>query len=148
VPHRMGNGHANLAPYQAFATIDGDLIVAVGNDGQFRKLCTVLGLPLADDPRFATNPARVANRAALIPEIAAAIAGWHKADLYEALEQVGVPAGPINAVDEVFADPQVIARGMRIERGGIPGVASPIVIDGARMISPSPSPRRPQEAMP
>lgn len=143
VPHRMGNGHANLVPYQAFATSDGDLIVAVGNDSQFRKLCAVLGLDLADDERFATNPARVTNRAALIPPLATAIAGWAKADLYEALEGVGVPAGPINDIADVFADPQVIARGMRIERDGLPGLASPIVIDGERMVSDRASPRRP-----
>lgn len=143
VPHRMGNGHANLAPYQAFTCADGELIVAVGNDGQFRKLCTVLALPLADDPRFATNPERVRNRPALIAALTAAIVQWHKADLYDALEGVGVPAGPINTVAEVFADPQVLARGMAVMRDGIPGVASPIVIDGTRMVSDSPSPKRP-----
>lgn len=143
VPHRMGNGHANLVPYQAFATKDGELIVAVGNDSQFRKLCGVLGLDLAADPRFATNPARVTHRDALIPLLARTILDWSKADLYEALEREGVPAGPINAIDEVFADPQVIARGMKIDRAGIPGLASPIVIDGERMVSDRPSPRRP-----
>ncbi|MBO9713978.1 CaiB/BaiF CoA-transferase family protein [Sphingomonas sp.] len=143
VPHRMGNGHANLAPYQAFAAKDGDLIIAVGNDSQFRKLCSVLGLALADDPRFATNPGRVTNRAELIPPIEAAIAGWSKAELAEALEREGVPAGPINSVAEVFADPQVVARGMRIERDGLPGVAGPIVIDGERMVSDRAPPRRP-----
>ena len=143
VPHRMGNGHANLAPYQSFACADGELIIAVGNDGQFARLCDVLGLPLANDSRFATNPARVGNRAALIAALTVAIVGWRKADLYEALEAAGVPAGPINRVDEVFADPQVIARGMAIERGGIPGVASPIVIDGTRMVSDTASPPRP-----
>jgi len=143
VPHRMGNGHANLVPYQAFETRDGALIVAVGNDSQFRKLCTMLGLALGDDPRFATNPARVTNRAALIPLLDAAIRTWAKADLYEALEAAGVPAGPINAVDEVFADPQVLARGMQIVRDGLPGLASPIVIDGERMISDRASPKRP-----
>lgn len=142
VPSRMGNGHANLAPYQAFATADGDLIVAVGNDSQFRKLCGVLGLDLAGDQRFATNPARVTNRKALIPTLAAAIAGWDKADLYEALEAAGVPAGPINDIADVFADPQVIARGMQIVRDGLPGLASPIVIDGERMVSEKASPRR------
>ncbi len=145
VPHRMGNGHANLAPYQSFVCADGDLIIAVGNDGQFRKLCDVLALPLADDARFATNPARVTNRAALIAALTATIVTWRKADLYEALEQAGVPAGPINRVDEVFADPQVIARGMAIDRGGIPGVASPIMIDGQRMVSDRASPPRPVE---
>ncbi len=142
VPHRMGNGHANLAPYQAFACKDGDLIVAVGNDSQFLKLCRVLGLALAEDARFATNPARLANRAALIMALSDAIAGWSKAELYEALERVGVPAGPINAVDEVFADPQVVARGMRVAPGGLPGIASPIVIDGVRMVAERGSPRR------
>ncbi|MEI9852962.1 MAG: CaiB/BaiF CoA-transferase family protein [Sphingomonas sp.] len=143
VPHRMGNGHANLVPYQAFAARDGELIVAVGNDSQFRRLCGVLGLALADDARFATNPGRVTHRGALIPLLDAAIATWAKADLYEALEAAGVPAGPINRVDEVFADPQVVARGMRLALDGLPGVASPIVIDGQRMVSDRPSPRRP-----
>lgn len=143
VPHRMGNGHANLAPYQSFAACDGDLIVAVGNDSQFRKLCAVLKLPLADDARFATNPGRVQNRAEMIPLLDAAIATWRKADLAWALEETGVPAGPINRVDEVFADTQVVARGLAIEKDGIPGVASPIVIDGVRMVSDKASPPRP-----
>lgn len=143
VPHRMGNGHANLAPYQAFACADGDLIIAVGNDGQFRRLCVVLGLDLADDPRFATNPARVENRRAMIPLLAAAIGAWDKAALYEALEAAGIPAGPINTVAEVFADPQVIARGMQVMLDGLPGVASPIVIDGERMVADRASPARP-----
>lgn len=142
VPHRMGNGHANLVPYQAFACADGELIVAVGNDAQFARLCAVLGLDLAADSRFATNPGRVTHRDALIPQLARATLEWAKADLYEALEQAGVPAGPINAVDEVFADPQVVARGMRIEREGLPGLASPIVIDGERMVSDRASPKR------
>jgi len=143
VPHRMGNGHANLVPYQAFHTKDGELIIAVGNDSQFRKLCGVLGLPHGSEERFATNPARVIHRETLIPLLEAAIAKWTKADLYEALEAEGVPAGPINTIDEVFADPQVIARGMRIERGGLPGVASPITIDGERMVADKASPKRP-----
>ncbi len=143
VPHRMGNGHANLVPYQAFAASDGDLIVAVGNDGQFAQLCVALGLTLADDPAYATNPARVANRATLIPLLSAAIAGWRKADLAWALEERGVPAGPINRLDEAFADPQVVARGLRITLDGIPGVASPIVIDGERMVADLPPPARP-----
>ena len=143
VPHRMGNGHANLVPYQAFHTKDGELIIAVGNDSQFRKLCGVLGLEYGTDPRFATNPQRVVNRAALIPLLDAAIRQWAKADLYEALEAEGVPAGPINTVDEVFADPQVAARGMKIERDGLPGIATPIMIDGERMAAERASPRRP-----
>ncbi|GAA4771816.1 CaiB/BaiF CoA-transferase family protein [Stakelama sediminis] len=142
VPHRMGNGHSNLVPYQAFAASDGALIIAVGNDAQFRKLCAILDLDLASDPRFATNPARVANRDTLIPLLEQAIEPLRKADLAAALEAEGVPAGPINTVAEVFADPQVTARGMQIAPGGLPGVASPIVIDGERMVSDRPSPPR------
>jgi crotonobetainyl-CoA:carnitine CoA-transferase CaiB-like acyl-CoA transferase len=141
VPTRMGNGHANLVPYQAFACADGELIIAVGNDAQWAKLRGVLGL--ADDSRFATNPDRVRNRDALIPTVARAVLDWGKADLAAALEAVGVPAGPINAIDEVFADRQVIARGMAIVREAIPGVAGPIVIDGERMVADRASPPRP-----
>ncbi|SFP34281.1 CaiB/BaiF CoA transferase family protein [Sphingomonas rubra] len=143
VPRRMGNGHANLVPYQAFPAMDGELIVAVGNDGQFRRLCAVLGLNLANDPRFATNPARVTHRDALIPLLGAAIGGWRKAELAWALEEQGIPAGPINTVAETFADPQVVAREMALAIDGIPGVASPIVIDGERMVSPLASPALP-----
>lgn len=141
VPHRMGNGHANLAPYQSFPAADGELIIAVGNDGQFARLCRVLGLGLADDPRFATNPGRVKNRAALIPLIEAATRGWRKDALAAALEDEGVPAGPINSVADAFGDAHVVARGLRIDRDGVPGVASPIVIDGERMVSETGSPR-------
>ncbi len=137
-PNRMGNGHANLVPYQAFACADGDLVIAVGNDAQFARLCAVIGRgDLAADPRFATNAGRVEHRRDLIPELAGAIARQSKAALYDALEAAGIPAGPINSVAEVFTDPQVIARGMRIEPEGaaIAGLASPIVIDGERMVS-------------
>lgn len=137
-PTRMGNGHANLVPYQAFACADGDLVVAVGNDAQFARLCDVIERgDLAADARFATNAGRVEHRRDLIPELAGGIARQSKAQLYEALEAAGIPAGPINSVAEVFADPQVIARGMRIAPEGvaIDGIASPIVIDGERMAS-------------
>ena len=142
VPHRMGNGHANLAPYQAFACSDGELIIAVGNDAQFARLCRVLRLDLDEDARFTTNPGRITHRDALIPALARATLDWSKHDLAEALEVAGVPAGPINRVDEVFDDPQVVARGMRVAIDGLPGVASPIVIDGQRMVADRPSPRR------
>ena len=141
-PRRLGNAHPNIAPYQTFALADGHIIVAVGNEGQFRKLCELLGLSaLADDPRFASNAGRVANRDALAAALSPAFALRHKDELLAALAAAGVPAGPINNVAEVFADPQVIARGMRIEREGVPGVASPIVIDGVRQVSDTPSPR-------
>jgi crotonobetainyl-CoA:carnitine CoA-transferase CaiB-like acyl-CoA transferase len=144
VPHRMGNGHANLVPYQAFAAADGEVIVAVGNDRQFIRLCELLGLQeLAADQRFETTAARVTHREALIPRLAAAIAGRGRAELSEALEAAGIPAGPINDVAQVFGDPQVVSRGMRLDHGDLPGVACPIVIDGRRQGSgrASPPPR-------
>ncbi|MBL0916852.1 MAG: CoA transferase [Sphingopyxis sp.] len=142
-PKRMGNGHANVVPYQAFATADGQLVVAVGNDSQYRKLCAILGEPgWADDARFANNAVRLANRAELIPLLAAKIATWDAQPLSLALEAEGVPAGPINDLAGVFSDPQVIARGMRFRPDGahIDGVASPIVIDGERMVAPTGAP--------
>ena len=142
-PRRMGNGHANVVPYQAFATADGQLVIAVGNDGQFRKLCMILGEPgWAGDPRFVTNAARLANRGELIPLLAAKIAAWEAQSLSLALEAEGVPAGPINDLAGVFADPQVQARGMRFRPDGasVDGLASPIVIDGERMAAPKGAP--------
>jgi crotonobetainyl-CoA:carnitine CoA-transferase CaiB-like acyl-CoA transferase len=141
VPHRMGNGHANLVPYQAFKVADGEVIVAVGNDGQFERLCGILGLAtLAEDERFRTNPARVVHREMLLPLLQDAMKQRSRAEFSEALEAAGIPAGPINPVDAVFADPQVIARGMRIDVDGLPGLASPIVIDGRRQVSERRSP--------
>jgi crotonobetainyl-CoA:carnitine CoA-transferase CaiB-like acyl-CoA transferase len=142
VPRRMGNGHINLVPYQAFEVADGEMIVAVGNDRQFERLCSILGLePLAADERFRTNPARVVNRAELIPLLREAMLKRRSGELAEALEAVGIPAGPINEMDSVFADPQVVNRGLRIELGGLPGLASPIVIDGRRQVAENPSPK-------
>ena len=116
-PARSGNTHPNIVPYQAFATCDGHIVVGVGNDVQFARLAAVLGLPaLSTDPRFATNTARVTNRAALIPILSKMIGSWPKRDLLRALEEERIPAGPINAMDEVFADPQIEARGLVIEQ--------------------------------
>jgi crotonobetainyl-CoA:carnitine CoA-transferase CaiB-like acyl-CoA transferase len=141
VPHRLGNAHPNIAPYQTFAVADGHVIVAVGNDAQFRRLCALLGQPaLGDDSRFATNADRVANREVLIASLSPLIAAHRGNALLALLGAAGIPAGPINDVAEVFADPQVVARGLRIERGGFPGVASPVVIDGKRQVSDRPSP--------
>jgi crotonobetainyl-CoA:carnitine CoA-transferase CaiB-like acyl-CoA transferase len=132
VPHRMGNGHINLVPYQAFHVADGEVIVAVGNDRQFARLCEIVGLPeVAADARFRTNPDRVVHREALIPLLAEAMRTRGRAEFSEKLEEAGIPAGPINTVDAVFADPQVVHRGLQLE-GAIPGLASPIVIDGNR----------------
>jgi crotonobetainyl-CoA:carnitine CoA-transferase CaiB-like acyl-CoA transferase len=141
VPHRLGNAHPNVAPYQTFAVADGHVIVAVGNDGQFRRLCALLGhSELGEDARFATNAGRVGERQALAAALAPSIARRRRDELLAALASAGVPAGPINDVAQVFADPQVVARGLRIARGGVPGVASPIVIDGRRQVSDLPAP--------
>ncbi|AKQ57580.1 CaiB/BaiF CoA transferase family protein [Bordetella hinzii] len=131
-PQRAGNAHQNLVPYQVFAAADGHLIVAVGNDGQFRNYCRVVGLPeLADDPRYATNPQRVRNRDALVPLLAERMATGARDTWLAELEAAGVPAGPINTLDQVYEDPQVLARGMKRElphalAGSVPIAASPL----------------------
>ena len=126
-PRRLGNAHPNIAPYQTFPVADGHVIVAVGNDAQFARLCQVLDLnPLAEDTRFATNAARVLNRAELERELAAKTRLWPRDRLLAALEKAVVPAGPINTVADLFHDPQFVARNMRIDLQGIPGVRSPI----------------------
>ena len=146
-PRRMGNAHPNIVPYQEFAVSDGHLIVAVGNDGQFRQFSQVVGAPaLADDPLFATNEARVVNRATLVPKIAALVARFSRDELLTLLETAGVPAGPINTVADVFADPQVIHRGMRIdlprEDGApVPSVRTPIVMERSPLAYDRASPR-------
>src|SRR6202522_4283242 len=115
VPHRMGNGHANLVPYQSFACADGDVIIAVGNDRQFARLCAVLDRSaLASDPRFATNPARVVHRETLIPLIAEATASWRSSALFAALEANGIPAGPVNRIDLAFGDTEAIEQEKQI----------------------------------
>jgi len=132
VPPRLGNAHPNIVPYQDFPTGDGFMIIAVGNDTQFARLCVALGLPeLADDPQFASNKQRVANRAELIDKLCAVTVTRATADWVAALEVAGVPCGPINAIDAVFADRQVRARGMQIDlphpkAGSVPLVANPL----------------------
>ncbi|WP_377509638.1 CaiB/BaiF CoA transferase family protein [Octadecabacter sp. R77987] len=127
VPQRLGNAHPNIVPYQVFECADGHIIIAVGNDGQFRNFCAVLGLPdIADDPAYATNPARLKNRESLAEILAAETIKMTKSALLAACEAHGVPAGPINNMDDVFADPQVVHRGMQIELDGVPGVRTPI----------------------
>lgn len=135
-PRRLGNAHPNIVPYQDFPTADGDFILTVGNDSQFRKFAEVAGQPhWADDLRFATNKQRVAHRAELIPLIRQATVFKTTAEWVAALEQAGVPCGPINDVAQVFTDPQVQARGLRIDLphalgGTVPQVASPIRLSG------------------
>ena len=127
-PVRTGNYHPNIVPYQVFECADGHIIIATGNDRQFKALCGALDLvEVAEDAAFASNSDRVANRVALIDKLEGATRGWAKADLLKALEAVKVPAGPINDLAEVFADPQVQARALQIAPQGVPGMRSPWV---------------------
>ena len=146
-PARLGNAHPNISPYEVVPTSDGHIILAVGNDGQFRKLCGILKLDgVADDARFATNRARVAHRGEVRRLVTGATAAIGKADLLAACEREGVPAGPINSIAETFDDPQVKARGLRIDLpdadgNSIPGVRTPIVFSGTPLTYDRPSPR-------
>ena len=148
VPKRIGNAHANIVPYQVFPVADGYAIVATGNDAQYGKFCNVLGAPeLAANPEYKNNVGRLKHREELIGKLSALTARFKRDDLLAKLETQGVPAGPINDVGQVFADPQVIHRGMKLElpsaaakAGNIPGVRTPIVMDGWKAASEKPSP--------
>jgi crotonobetainyl-CoA:carnitine CoA-transferase CaiB-like acyl-CoA transferase len=131
-PRRMGNAHPTIVPYQDFPTADGDMILAIGNDGQFAKFCAAAShAEWATDPRFASNPARVQHRAELIPLLRQATVMKTTAEWIGLLEKAGVPCGPINRLGEVFSDPQVRSRGLRVELphaafGKVPLVANPL----------------------
>src|SRR5437764_4946390 len=148
VPQRLGNAHPNIVPYQVFPVADGHIIIATGNDKQFAKLCNVLGEPkLAQHPDYRVNSDRLHNRQALVSKVSELTRRFNRADLLARLEAVQVPAGPINSLDQVFSDAQVLHRGMRIDRpskaakrGSIPGVRTPIMRDGEPMASDRPSP--------
>jgi crotonobetainyl-CoA:carnitine CoA-transferase CaiB-like acyl-CoA transferase len=146
VPGRLGNAHPNVVPYEVFPANDGHLIIAVGNDGQFRRLCSALGLDsVGNDPAFASNEGRVRNRDRLIPVLRTATAARTRADLLARLEQAIVPAGPINSIAEVFDDPQVKHRRMKFEFAGqpdaaAPGLRTPIMIDGVAAAHHRPAP--------
>ena len=146
-PVQMGNAHPNIAPYEVLPVKDGHFILAVGNDGQFQKFCAVVGLEnIATDPLFATNSARVANRVALREKMVAALAGFGREELLALLEKAGVPASPINNIGQAFADPQAIARGMRMDlddgRGNaLPSVRAPMVMSETPLAYQKPSPR-------
>jgi crotonobetainyl-CoA:carnitine CoA-transferase CaiB-like acyl-CoA transferase len=149
VPTRIGNAHPNIVPYQVFSVADGHIIIATGNDSQFAKLCGVLGEPgISGEPNYRANSDRLQHREELIARLSALTRCWPGADLLAKLESVQVPAGPINPLDQVFADPQVVHRGMRIDppsaaakAGTIPGVRTPIIIGGRPMAAERPSPR-------
>lgn len=140
-PPRMGNGHAQVSAYGVFPTADGQVVLAPANDGLFRKLLTLLGRDdLLAEPRYATNAARLAHRGDLDAIIAAETGRRPSAELLEACAAAGIPAGPINAIDQVFADPQVQARGLRIDLDGLPGVRSPFSFSDAELALDRPSP--------
>jgi len=150
-PTRMGNAHPNLAPYQPFACSDGMVIIAVGNDGQFRALCGALGLEVED--RFASNALRVAEREALGTLIAAKTEGFTMQGLMQALEAAGVPCGPVNTIDQVFAEPQAIHRGLTVEQARadladpVRTVASPIRLSKTPVRYDAPPPRLGQDTL-
>jgi crotonobetainyl-CoA:carnitine CoA-transferase CaiB-like acyl-CoA transferase len=141
-PGRMGNAHPNLTPYQVFDCSDGHIIIATGNDAQYQRLCRLLGLDdMVDAPAYARNRDRIANRAEMIRRLNAATAQRSRDDLLAACEAEGVPAGPINRLDDVMADPQVKARGMQIELDGVPGVRSPFRFSDAELALHRPAPK-------
>ncbi|MGN8022349.1 CaiB/BaiF CoA transferase family protein [Phyllobacterium sp. 22229] len=146
-PNRMGNAHPNISPYEVVPTSDGHLILAVGNDGQFARFCTIMGLDgLSADPRFLTNRARLENRAALTAIIRAETQKRTRADLLAACAQNAVPAGPINRIGEMFDDPQIVSRQLRLDLddahgSSIPSVRTPIVMSKTPLTYNRPSPR-------
>src|SRR3984893_4747364 len=149
VPTRIGNAHPNIVPYQVFPAADGHVIIASGNDGQFAKLCGVLGEPgIPQEPRYLANSDRLANREELIARLSTLTSRVTRTEILAKLEAVSVPAGPIYNLADVVSDPQVVHRGMRLdlhsaaaEGGTIPGLRTPITIDGQGMAAERPSPR-------
>lgn len=141
-PKRMGNAHVNLTPYQVFDCADGHIIIATGNDGQYQRLCKLLGLEdMATAWDFLKNADRLANRDEMTRKLTEATLQRTKLDLLAACEAQGVPAGPINDLGEVMADPQVMARGLKIEPGGVPGIRSPFTFSDADLNLEHPSPK-------
>lgn len=133
-PERIGNAHQNLTPYQVFDCKDGWIIIATGNDGQYRRLCRLLDLEdMATAPAFLTNADRIANRRELTERLTAVTLTFGRDELLAACEAEGVPAGPINDMADVFSDPQVIARKMQVEVEGVPTVRSPFAFSGAKL---------------
>lgn len=141
-PTRMGNAHPNLTPYEVFECSDGHLIIATGNDGQYQRLCHLLGLDeMAHARQYAKNADRVANRPEMIRRLSDATRLRTRDDLLAACEAHNVPAGPINDMGDVMADPQVVARGMQIELDGVPGLRSPFRFSDAELALHRPSPK-------
>ena len=144
VPKRMGTGHPSIVPYQMFQAQDGPMVVAVGNDGQFTKLCSILGVPeLARDERFRTNPLRVKHRDALVPPLEAAFAQKPVNAWIESLTPQGVPCGPLNDIPQVFDDPHVKERGMQVNIPHPRAKSVPILANPARLSASPPTYERP-----
>lgn len=141
-PSRMGNAHPNIVPYQVFPCSDGHFILAVGNDGQYKRFCRALGRDdLADNPDYATNPLRITHRDALASTLSAETSRHSRAEILTLCEAHGVPAGPINRVDDVFADPQVQARGMELTLpDNLRGVRTPIRFSNSNLDTSRPAP--------
>ena len=140
VPKRLGNAHPNIAPYEAFPVADGWIIIAVGNDAQFLRLCDVIDIPY--EKKWWTNAGRVRDRVALSQAISAQTRDWEKAALLADLEEQGIPAGPINTVAEALTDPQIAARGMVLDLGdGLKGLRTPIRFSDAELAPPRRSPK-------
>ncbi|HBZ44237.1 MAG TPA: CoA transferase [Maritimibacter sp.] len=145
-PQRMGNAHPNLTPYDVFPVSDGHVIIAVGNDRQFGALCSVLGLnDMATDPRFSKNSERVANRETMFRHLSDQTQLWSRDDLLTALTDVTVPCGPINEIADTFADPQIVARGLKITPEGVPGVRGPWVFSEAELSLHQSAPTLPRQ---
>ncbi|PDT01440.1 CoA transferase [Rhizobium chutanense] len=141
-PTRLGNAHPNIAPYQVFPVSDGNIIIACGNDSQFSRVCDILRLSaVAADDRFKTNADRVRHRAELTQVMEAQTKLFQRMDLLADLARVGVPAGPINTVEDVFSDPQVLHRKMAMENEGIPGIRAPIMFSGTTLTAHHKSPK-------
>jgi crotonobetainyl-CoA:carnitine CoA-transferase CaiB-like acyl-CoA transferase len=141
-PRRMGNAHINVVPYQVFATKDGHIVLAVGNDGQFSRFCALVGqAAVAEDPRFQTNSARLANREALIALMAPWLLARTTAEWSALLEPHAVPCAPILTVPQVMQHRQVKARGMQVEVAGVPMIANPMRVDGQRLLADTPPPQ-------
>ena len=148
-PHRIGNAHPNIVPYQTFPTSDGHVMVAVGSDSQFAKLCSLLARPdIAMDGRYVTNELRVRNRGALIPMLRQELMAWKRDELLTKLAALGVPAGPINTIADVFSDPQVRAREMRVDfdrpdiaGGKLSGLRTPVRFSASQLCLDRPAPR-------
>ena len=141
-PARTGNTHPNLVPYQVFDCADGHIIIATGNDAQYRRLCSVLDLSaLADDPDYASNAARIAHRDRVVPLLNEATRRHRRDDLLAMCEAQGIPAGPINDMAQVFADPQIVHRGLQVDLDGVPGMRTPIRMSGADTAPRGPAPK-------